>query len=68
MAMCSLMRLITVIADSLVVGRVLVGAQFTADYLRSVHLEHHKSFALAKMLRKGNSVSRRHCNFHIFSF
>ena len=47
----SLLLLARVIADSLVVRRIVIGAVFPVLHSQTVYFEHHKSPALAKMLR-----------------
>jgi hypothetical protein len=46
-----LLLVISVVADSSVVRRVLIGPHLAADDLRAVHLKYYEAFALAKMLR-----------------
>ena len=59
---CPRRLVISVVADSFFVRRVLIGPHLTADDLRAVHLKYHEAFALAKMLRKGNSVNCCYCD------
>jgi hypothetical protein len=51
MTLRSLLILASVIADSLVMRRIVIGAEFPILHSQTVNLEHHKSLALAKMLR-----------------
>jgi len=47
----SLLIPVSVIADSLVVRRIAIGAEFPVSHSQTVYFEHYKSLALAKMLR-----------------
>jgi hypothetical protein len=51
MTLRSLLLLVSVIADSLVVRRIVIGAEFPVLHSQAVYFEHHKSLTLAKMLR-----------------
>jgi hypothetical protein len=51
MTLRSLLLLVSVIADSLVVRRIVIGAEFPVLHSQAVYFEHHKSLTQAKMLR-----------------
>jgi hypothetical protein len=51
MTLRSLLVLAAVITDSLVVRCIGIGAEFPVLHGQTVYFEHHKSLALAKMLR-----------------